>query len=88
MARRAAGSEAGDEVAAGDVVGLAVATALAGAVPEGWTLGAALEGELDELGAGVTWTPQAASPAATEPATIARSSARREIARSIVTLAR
>jgi hypothetical protein len=39
-------------------------------------------------GAGVTWTPQAASPAATEPATIARSSARREIVRSLVTLAR
>ena len=79
----------GDGVAAGDVVGLAVGTELAGVVPDGAALDAALDdGPEGELGAGVTWTPQAASPAATEPATIARSSARREIARSIVTLAR
>jgi hypothetical protein len=39
----------------------------------------------EELGAGVTWTPHAARPAAIEPAAIARSSARREIGRSLVT---
>jgi hypothetical protein len=40
---------------------------------------------VDELGTGVTWTPHAARPAAIEPAAIARSSARREIGRSLVT---
>jgi hypothetical protein len=74
----------GDGVGAG-VVGPVVGAALAGVVPDG----AAPDGVLEcELGAGVTWTPQAASPAATEPATIALSSARREIALSLVTLAR
>ena len=72
-------------VGAGAVVGVVVGRALAGVVPDGGALDGVLDGE---LGAGVTWTPQAASPAATEPATIALSSARREIVRSLVTLAR
>jgi hypothetical protein len=42
----------------------------------------------DELGIGVTWTPHAARPAAIVPAAIARSSARREIGRSLVTIPR
>jgi hypothetical protein len=82
FARSAAGSVEGD--------GDAVAAGVAVAVGEGPTVSALDDGELDGapdegLGVGVSWTPQAARPAAIEPAAIAWSSARREMGRSLVT---
>jgi hypothetical protein len=73
----------GDWLAEGLVDGVEEATALGGGVmPAADALGAGVPGK---LGLGVTETPQAASPAATDPAAIARRSARREIALSCVT---
>jgi hypothetical protein len=82
LARSAAASVEGAAEVAADGLGSGVGGAVgAGLLGPGLDAGALEE----ELGAGVTWTPHAARPAAIEPAAIARSSARREIGRSLVT---
>jgi hypothetical protein len=83
LARSAAGSVEGAAEATADGLGTGVAgdAVSAGMLPFGLDTGAVEE----ELGAGGTWTPHAARPAAIDPAAIARSRARREIGRSLVT---
>ena len=85
MARRAAGSAVGDGLAGAALTGGAEDPAGDGVAPVPDALGAGVLGPLGPLGLGGTETPQAASPAATDPAAIARRSARREIAPSCVT---